>query len=413
MFNWKRMFLGLVLLLTFLLILGVLFLPKPTLAIPKPSGENAVGFSSLGVEDVGRSRVITLDVWYPAETTEGFTTIPYTEHELNVQLSKHQGIPLWLNSEVASYSFLDAPPITGKHPVILFNHGFASFSKQNFSNFQELASHGYLVISLAHPGESLLAKDARGNLLELDITSPSYQAATNLQKDPKALAQTLAAIYVKQRTATTPQAHYKASLELAQTPYFAPMQSLLEDWVKDTAFAIAILNEARTDVLQYADPKRITVIGHSLGGAVALELGKNPPAGMTGIINLDGPYLHFSGGDTRKIQLPTLHFLSTDHNLAGEDIGLYGTMTLPAQQNVNGTHIIEISGASHNNFTDLNFTPVLKYFTPLLGSVDNATLAKQVNKAILEFLKRTPENLEGTLLPETEGVKQIFLRSSQ
>jgi predicted dienelactone hydrolase len=413
MIYWKRMLLSGVLVIALLLVLGFLFLPKPTLEIPKPSGQYLIGFTSFVVTDPNRSRPITLDIWYPAQTTEGHAAVPYTERALNVQLSKHQGIPLWLNSEVPSYSFLEAPPVSSKHPVILFNHGFASFSKQNSSNFQELASHGYVVMSLARPGESLIAKDAQGRLLELDTTSPSYQAASNLQKDPKALAQTLAAIYVKQRSATRPEDHQQASLELAQTPYFAPMQPLIEEWVKDTAFIIALLSETQNTFLQYADPQRITVMGHSLGGAVALELAKNPPAGVTGIVNLDGPYLHFSADDTRRIQLPVLHFLSTDHNLAGEDIGLYGTMTLPAQQDANGTHILEIAGAAHNNFTDLNFTPVLKYFTPLLGSVDNATLAKQVNEAILEFLKRTPENLGQPLLPETEGVKQIFLGSSQ
>ncbi len=413
MLYWKRMLLTFVLLIALLLVLGFLFLPKPTLVIPKPSGQYSVGFTSFVVTDSGRSRPITLDIWYPAQTTEGLTAAPYTEQALNVQLSKHQGIPLWLNSEVPSYSFLDAPPINAKHPVIIFNHGFASFSKQNASNFQELASHGYLVMSLARPGESLIAKDAQGNRLELDTTLPSYQATLNLQKDTKALAQTLAAIYTKQRAATTLEAHLAASLELAQTAYFAPMEPLVKSWVEDTEFVIASLKESRADVLQYADPHRITAMGHSLGGAVALELAKNPPKGVTGIINLDGPDLHFDASDTRTFQVPVLHFLSADHKLAGQDIGLYGTMTLPARNNANSTHIIEIAGTAHNNFTDLNFTPVLKYFTPLLGSVDNATLARQVNEAMLEFLKRTPENLEQPLLPETKGVKQMFLRSSQ
>jgi pimeloyl-ACP methyl ester carboxylesterase len=413
MFYWKRMLLICVLLIALLLILGFLFLPKPMLEIPKPSGQYSVGFTSFVVTDLGRSRPITLDIWYPAQTTEGLAAVPYTEQALNVQLSKHQGIPLWLNSEVPSYSFLDAPPVNAKHPVIIFNHGFASFSKQNSSNFQELASHSYLVISLARSGESLIAKDANGNTLELDTTLPSYQATLNLQKDTKVLAQTLAAIYTKQRAATTPEAHLAASLELAQTAYFAPMKPLVKSWVKDTEFVIASLKESRGDVLQYADPQRITVMGHSLGGAVALELAKDPPAGVTGIINLDGPDLYFDPSDTRNFQVPVLHFLSTDHKLAGQDIGLYGTMTLPARNNVNGTHIIEIAGTAHNNFTDLNFTPVLKYFTPLLGSVDNATLARQVNEAVLEFLKRTPETLERPLLPETEGVRQMFVKSSQ
>jgi pimeloyl-ACP methyl ester carboxylesterase len=415
--TWRKMFLTLVLVFLALLILGFLFLPKPTLAIEKPTGKHAVGFSSLVVVNDSFSntspRALALDIWYPAETTQGFAAVPYTEQALNVQLSKHQGIPLWLNSEVPSYSFLDATPLANKHPVVIFSHGFASFSKQNFSNFQELASHGYLVISVARAGESLIAKDAQGNTVVLDTQLASYQAATALQKDTKGLAETLAAIYTKQRKATTQEAHQQASLELAQTPYFAPMQALIEAWIKDTEFIITTLGTSRGDVLQFADTAHITVMGHSLGGAVALELAKNPPPGVTGIINLDGPHLHFDATDTRTIQVPVLHFLSTQHKLAKQDIGLYGTMQMPSKENVNGVHIIEIAGTAHNNFTDLNFIPVLKYFTPLLGDVDNAKLARYVNGAILEFIQRTStsdrEGFERPLLPEEQGVKQEFV----
>ncbi len=417
--NRKRMLFILVLSVVGLLTLGFLLLPKSTLAIPKPTGEHSVGFTSLVLVDDSRTlsnnqdRALTLDIWYPASTTRGFAAVPYTEQALNMQLSKYHGIPLWLNSEVSSYSFLDAPPVSSKHPVVVFNHGFASFSKQNFSNFQELASHGYLVISVAHPGESLLARDADGKLLELDTQLASYQAAVSLQKDTKALAKTLSAIYEKQRDATTQEAHQQASLELAHTSYFAPMQELIEAWVKDTAFVIATLREPQTDVLQFTDAERVTVMGHSLGGAVALRLAKQPPAGVTGIINLDGPYLHFQANDSRTAQLPVLHFLSTQHKLAGQDIGLYGTMQIPAARNPAGTFILEIDGTAHNNFTDLNFTPVLKYFTPLLGSVDNAKLANYVNQAILEFLKRTStpeEDFDRPLLPEANDVKQVFIK---
>jgi pimeloyl-ACP methyl ester carboxylesterase len=416
----RNVLLTIVLIVLGLLVIGFLVLPKPVLAIPKPTGENEVGFSNLTLTDDSRTllvngqsspRVLTLDIWYPAQTTEGFTATPYTEHALNVALSKYQGIPLWLNKEVPSYSFVDAPPLTGKHPVVVFNHGFASFSKQNFSNFQELASHGYLVISVAHPGESLISKDAEGNVLELDTQQASYQAAINLQKDVKTIAPLLASIYAKQRSATTREDYQQASIALTQTPYFAPMKPQVQSWVADTEFVIAELKKPQADILNVADTQHITVMGHSLGGAVALELAKNPPNGVTGIINLDGPHLQYEPENTRSFQVPVLNFLSTQFVMEKQDIGLHGTLQHLFRERSSGAYILEIAGTAHNNFTDLNFTPVLKYFTPLLGEVDNAEIASYVNQAIVEFIKRIENNetLGQPLLPETKEIKQEFI----
>jgi pimeloyl-ACP methyl ester carboxylesterase len=415
----RNVLLAVILTILGLLVLGFATLPTPVLAIPKPSGERQVGFSSTTITDDSRTmlvngqqhpRVLTLDIWYPAQTTDGFAATPYTEHALNVALSKYQGIPLWLNKEAPSYSFVDAPPLLSKHPVVIFNHGFASFSKQNFSNFQELASHGYLVISIAHPGESLISRDADGKILELDTQQPSYQVAINLQKDVKTLAPTLASIYVRQRSATTQEEYQQASLALAQTPYFAPMKTQIQNWVKDTEFVISQLSQTRADILNIADTQRITVMGHSLGGAVALELAKNPSTGVTSIINLDGPHLQYQAEDTRSFQVPILSFLSADFRMKKQDIGLHGTLQYLFREGSKGAYIVEIAGTAHNNFTDLNFTPVLKYFTPLLGKVDNVKMAGYVNQAILEFIKRVNnDELGQPLLPETKEIKQEFM----
>jgi hypothetical protein len=70
--NWKRMLLTLVLAFLELLILGFLFFPKPILAIPKPTGKNPMGFTSLVIVDDSKkisnnaARALTLDIWYPA-----------------------------------------------------------------------------------------------------------------------------------------------------------------------------------------------------------------------------------------------------------------------------------------------------------------------------------------------------------
>jgi Platelet-activating factor acetylhydrolase, isoform II len=386
--------------------------------IPKPSGPNLIGFSTTTITDQSRTmnnlktpRVITLDLWYPASSIDGLKAAPYSENALNKMLEKYQGIPASVNGETPSFSFQDAPVIPGSHPTVIFNHGYSSFSKQNASNFQELASHGYFVISIAYPGDSLIARDAAGNVLEFDATDSVYQKLSVAQKEA-GYAQALATKLEAQRNAKTSLEHAKASHELAQTLPYSEFEPIKQRWLEDTLFVIHTLSQADSQVakpkiLEAANASKITVTGHSFGGIVALEVAKNPPAGVQRVIDLDGSWLEYKSGENAQIRVPMLAMLSTKNVIQNQDLGLYGSFDQLLKHTSSGTHIIEIAGTAHFNFTDLNFIPILKRFAPLLGDVDNKRMASLQNQAILEFLKRdssSPKNL----LPDSSDVKQTF-----
>jgi pimeloyl-ACP methyl ester carboxylesterase len=392
-------------------------LSSAVIPIPQPTGPHAVGFTSSTLTDSSRSmkvqgkdspRVITLDIWYPAKTTEGFKATPYSENALNKMLEKYQGIPASLNSEKPSFSFEGATPLEGSHPVVIFNHGYGSFSKQNFSTMQQLASFGYVVISLAHPGDSLIARDAAGNTLEFDGQDRVFQ---NIQQSSKAAAPTLSARLEGQRQSTTPAEFAKASQELAKTLPYSLLEPIKKRWLEDTLFVIQSLSGTdKPKALEGANSQNITVMGHSLGGTIALEVGKNPPAGVQRIINLDGPWLDYSSGETAPLRVPMLALLSTQNLLEGKDLGLHGTFDALLKGSSSGSHVLEIVGTAHFNFTDLNFIPILKRFSPILGDVDNKRMGTLLNTVILEFLKREPSSADFSkpLLPEVGDIQQTF-----
>ena len=179
----------------FAILAGVLalILSNAVIEIPKPTGPHAVGFRSTTLTDPTRSmtvrgqtrpRVITLDTWYPASSTAGLAAEPYQDKLLAQLLSKYQGIPD-TGASGSSYAFVDAPALPGKHHVVIFNHGYGSFTKQNFSNMQELASQGYLVIAIGHPTESLVAKDANGEVIEFNPDSQHYVEYKRSQENIK------------------------------------------------------------------------------------------------------------------------------------------------------------------------------------------------------------------------------------
>jgi fermentation-respiration switch protein FrsA (DUF1100 family) len=386
--------------------------------IPKPSGPNLIGFTTTTITDSSRTmnnqntpRVITLDVWYPASSTDGLKAAPYTEAALNKMLEKYQGIPASVNGETPSFAFQEAPVIPGSHPTVIFNHGYGSFSKQNASNFQELASHGFFVISIAHPGDSLIARDGENNLLEFDATDSVYQKLGVAQKGT-GYAQALATKLEAQRNAKTSLEHEKASHELAQTLPYSELEPIKQRWLEDTLFVIRTLSQAnlktgKPKILQAANANEITVMGHSLGGIIALEITKNPPAGVRRVINLDGSWLEYKPSENARIRVPLLAMLSTQNTIQNQDLGLHGTFDPLLKRTSSNAHIIEIAGTAHFNFTDLNFIPILKRFAPLLGDVDNKRMADLQNQAILEFLKRDPSSPKN-LLSDSSEIKQTF-----
>lgn len=387
-------------------------LPTLELPIPEPTGSFPVGLKQQFLpESPGRG--ITLDIWYPASETSHHPRAPYTEDALNDILSKVYGMPRFLYKEVPSFAHLDAPPVPGRHPVVIFNHGFASFTKQNFSTFQELASHGYVVISLAHPGESLTARDAQGKLIPFDTEGEGYREVQKIQKAMGAYAAKLAPVLEKQRQAQTPEAFAQASVELGQDPQYAVLKPQLQRWVQDTRHVIAALQAPqREGIFDLTDPSNLTVMGHSLGGAVAMHLATHPPKGLRGIVNLDGPWFQDEPTQPTPIAVPALSLVSTHSPIDKQDLSLRGALLGLYRGGKAGAHVIEVKGAAHYNFTDLNFVPALK-FTPMLGPVDSLLVTATQTGAIMEFLRRTTREggvpFEAPLLPaRAELTQHVF-----
>lgn len=384
-------------------------LPTLELPIPEPTGVFPVGLTQQFLAE-SPARGITLDIWYPASETKDHPRAPYTENALNDILSKVYGTPRFLYREVPSHAHVDAPPAPGRHPVVIFNHGFASFTKQNVSTFQELASHGYVVISLAHPGESLIARDAQGKLVPFDTEQETYREVQKIQKAMGPYAAKLVPVLDKLRQAQTPESYARAAVELGQDPQYAAMKPQLRRWVQDTRLVIAALQAPQRErLLDRTDPTNLTVMGHSLGGAVAMHLAVQPPRGLRGIVNLDGPWFQDDAAQLSPIAVPALNLVSTHSPMDKYDLSLHGALLGLYRTGRAGAHVIEVKGAAHHNFTDLNFVPALKV-TQMLGPVDSRLMTETQAGALLAFLRRTTRDDGGAfadpLLPAHPALTQ-------
>ena len=125
--------------------MGFLF-GRRSQVIPPPSGAHAIGTTRFDV--TGSTRKIPVQAWYPAQPSEGPREM-YLDDELRAALAEMTRVPKFLLPQNPSYSVVNAPAVPGRYPVLVFNHGFGSFQKQSTSLMEELASHDYVVLSVA------------------------------------------------------------------------------------------------------------------------------------------------------------------------------------------------------------------------------------------------------------------------
>lgn len=263
---------------------------KPMIA-PKPSGEYAVGTFTYTVKDdrvetlrPSTMRSVAARVYYPVlkSRTEGFSKARYLSRNMVKSLRKTYMIPLNYDKmedsgENESECFADAPRIEGvRFPLIIFNHGYGSFREGNSFLCIELASQGYVVISVAHSLEGMCTEFDDGTQVFYDksLTRKTYQPFVR-------------GVIAVERVSKAKGSHEELARKFDefQDRYCVFMQDRLEEWVKDTKAAAAYAKENLGDLIDFE--KGIGLTGHSFGGDTAYALCAQDPEFVCGV-NIDG-----------------------------------------------------------------------------------------------------------------------------
>jgi dienelactone hydrolase len=137
--------------------------PGPArLTLPPPTGPHRVGTVALHLVDTSRPdpvagikhhRDLMTSVWYPAvRDTRRYPVTPWLTPAPTRALLAYNGFdadaaaaPLTAGHEAAAV--LPAP---GRRPVIVFSHGSGGHRSETTIVVQELASHGYVVVTVDH-----------------------------------------------------------------------------------------------------------------------------------------------------------------------------------------------------------------------------------------------------------------------
>ncbi|TDW90145.1 putative dienelactone hydrolase [Kribbella pratensis] len=160
--------------------------PVP-IRLPRPTGPSPVGTTELHLVDAGRDdpfvpgrpRELMISIWYPAtRLTAPAPYLPPLTAEVfgegaAIALQQPVGTIDWVGAK--SHAGLLAPVCPGKRPVVLFSPGFGVPRGLASISVTELASRGYVVVTVDHTYE-VSAVEFPGNRIEVQTLPPAPYA---------------------------------------------------------------------------------------------------------------------------------------------------------------------------------------------------------------------------------------------
>ncbi len=271
----------------------------------------------------------------------------------------------------------------GKYPLLIFSHGAFGIKNSNYSAFEELASHGYVVCSIDHPGHSFYTESTAGKKVIVD------------------------------------KAYLNEVIDANREDYYTTAEEyeLIKKWMKirseDINLTIdTILQKAKeTDTInQKSSPKeelralyskidtnKIGVFGHSMGAAASVWIGRER-RDVSAVINIDGPYFSEITYDPKldeivatgeQYNVPILNIYSDQVWVQlqdGKNTGVYAGNKI-SKQICKESYDVYLKGTKHLTLTDLALTsPVLA--SMLNGEADRVDARESLkleDSIILEF----------------------------
>jgi hypothetical protein len=131
-------------------------------APPEPTGRAPVGLMRTTLADHHRTepflpgggpRRVPLRIWYPAARPGTGPAAVFTPPEQRAWETLF-GLPAQALDGMAGSTTAAAAPAPGRHPVLLLSHGGGLSTAFHTAQATELASRGYVVVGVDHPGDA-------------------------------------------------------------------------------------------------------------------------------------------------------------------------------------------------------------------------------------------------------------------
>lgn len=369
--------------------------------LPKPQGKYQVGTFTFTVyndreetdfEAQGQMRSIASRVYYPVDpsSVENIKKSRYMSREMTNGLARTFFIPLNYdksekNGKNLSDCYENAPRIEGAgFPLIIFNHGYMSYREANSFLCIELASQGYVVISITHSYEAIMTELDDGTKI------PMYKKLQKKMIQPFLRGFIEQYKLVRKKGTNEELARY---VDEYQDKYGRFICDRVPEWEKDIMAVVDYAKKNLSDLIDFE--KGIGATGHSMGGAVSYALCHDEKDFVCGI-NIDGA-LFGKHGD--KIMDKPFLQLTSEHNV--------GVVTRGFLKHKKPAYHVIVKDMQHLGFSDM------KHFIPIkskVGSLDPDIAHEIVTKVHIAFFDAYLKG-SGTepKFPESENVRSLTI----
>lgn len=362
----------------------------PVIRWPKASGPYSVGTTTIELTDGSRNetfangkgpRRLTIEAWYPALRDLNVNRASYLDPHDGIAraLAKFLNLPSFVFTHLSlikTNSFIDAKVLRkeGPFPVLIYSHGFYGYTKQNTVLIEELVSHGYIVLSISHPYESLAVKFPSGRV----VTYDEEWFIQSIEEDQR--TKSLVNHYLKCHEMKEKEKLLKQIVE--NSPLAGKSLTI---WTEDTRFVIGQLQVLNDDphcrLYQSIDYTKIGLFGFSFGGTTATQVSMIDDRIRAGI-DMDG--LQYGKLFGHSLSVPFMFMESS--SFKGQNDPYYC-------KTKNNAYRVNVKKTGHFNFTDFSLLlPILKLLrffeakeNRRLGPIDGKRMICLTNDYILSF----------------------------
>ena len=372
---------------------------QPPFYFPKPTGKYAVGSRLYHWIDSDRKDIHSIDpaspyqelmvkVWYPVDPTLPIKPVLYAP-DLFAYLRKTKPLVSLLSGtarKVYCHENPDTPISTDKsyYPVIIFSPGSGGRYDSNTIHCEELASCGYIIVGISHPGDSKIIRFSDGR------TKTAVDVLTGKT-------------FIERRKITD--------------------HEIIEERVADIRFVLdqleILANTADSPFYKRLDNEHTGIFGQSLGGSAAVSACRRDSR-IKAAVDMDGslfgsdatsafdkPLMFLVAGESLKLfeqsnfrDLQKTFDIKTDEEAQMiQDRYMLGFQKLTAGKS--DDYIFVISGAGHIDFNDSAL--LIKYAAPALsrplikcafvgplgyGSIDGLRATEIINAYLVSFFDK-------------------------
>lgn len=366
----------------------------PVFDLPKLDGPEKVGTQTFHLTDQNRDEVLTEDqsdkrelmvqVWYPTENSNNNkreALFPKDKEMFKKYIQTYSNslnlpdfvFDYWKYSKTNSYENVEILPSTSPYPLVLLSHGMGTSKVLHASQAENLASHGFIVVTIDHTYSTFATIFPDGRVTD-------YKTKTTTLDDRTKIGNI---------------------------------------WTQDVEFVINQIEKLNSGAIESQfkgkiDLNNIGVMGHSFGGATAfnatyldhrIKAGVNMDGSLYEVENRDDinkPFMFIRSGNFKD----WLANFENDRN-SDNEVNKFLSDELHIIKNVinHGGSAIYVEGTQHFNFTDLQFYSELIKLTGITGDINGKRGSNIVNQYVLDFFNKQLKGTGGNLI---EGPNDMY-----